>query len=330
MTSPALVRTHFPDLHRLERQVRSAFAGRGVETSDLRVHDHRSTTGSTHPVERIRVSVSGRRLDLWCKCGGRATNVAHGHRSGVDHEWRAYEQFVLPSGQSHIGYHGSFEDGAMGRCLLFDYRPDAWRIFSADPAAMPAAAQWIGAFHARYVDHHVAWPPRYDRDYHEGWVERALDQVQGAGYAVSYLAGIARGYLSAMTAHQAEAASVIHGEYYPKNVLFEADDGVLPVDWESTAVGLAEIDLASLVAGWPDDVRESCIEAYAAARGLDTRADQLRSRLAVAELYWGFRWLGDQGHIDMLAGTGRKARDRRVVVGELVDEILVCADRGPW
>lgn len=43
---------------------------------------------------------------------------------------------------------------------------------------------------------------------------------------------------------------IIHGEYYPVNVLF-SDEIVLPVDWESTAVAMGEKDSASLSEAWP-------------------------------------------------------------------------------
>jgi hypothetical protein len=41
---------------------------------------------------------------------------------------------------------------------------------------------------------------------------------------------------------------------------------IYPVDWESTAVAIGEIDLASLVERWPVTTVGRCINAYISAR----------------------------------------------------------------
>jgi thiamine kinase-like enzyme len=87
--------------------------------------------------------------------------------------------------------------------------------------------------------------------------------------------------------------TVIHGEYYPKNILVRAQTEIVPVDWESAAIGPGEIDLASLIEGWPEDSRAACRRAYLGARWDGGCPDEFERRLASARMYFALRWLGD-------------------------------------
>jgi thiamine kinase-like enzyme len=90
-----------------------------------------------------------------------------------------------------------------------------------------------------------------------------------------------------------ESSTVIHGEFYPKNVLFH-DGTIYPVDWESAAIGAAEIDLAALIEGWPAETVQACTQEYKGARWPTGVPVDFERRLAGARLYLQFRWLGDQ------------------------------------
>jgi len=87
--------------------------------------------------------------------------------------------------------------------------------------------------------------------------------------------------------------TIIHGEYYPKNVLYR--DGIIyPVDWESAAIAAGEIDLACLTDRWPADTVRECERAYQQSRWPDGAPAAFAQRLAAARLYIHLRWLGDR------------------------------------
>ena len=87
--------------------------------------------------------------------------------------------------------------------------------------------------------------------------------------------------------------TVIHGEYFPMNILYR--DGVIyPIDWESGAIAVGEIDLASLTADWPSEIVQECEHEYERWRWPDRSPSDFRKVLDAARLYWLFRWLGDR------------------------------------
>ena len=160
---------------------------------------------------------------------------------------------------------------------------------------MAAAATWAGEFHAHFEApladpvSALEWLPRYDAAYYAGWARRTLA-----------LTGAARDWLARLCTRFAEAAgelfqappAVIHGEYYPQNLLVR-DGTVYPVDWESVAVAPGEIDLASLTQGWPEEVAVACRAAYSEARWPAGAPADLDRRLDEAGLYLALRWLGE-------------------------------------
>ncbi len=111
------------------------------------------------------------------------------------------------------------------------------------------------------------------------------------------------------------APTVIHGEYYPLNILVRR--GVIyPIDWESAAVAAGEIDLASLTEGWPDGSARACEQVYGQTRWPGGAPRDFPRRLEAARLYLGWRWLGNAGdhppgeeelwYVEHLRAAGRR------------------------
>src|SRR5213076_728303 len=88
-------------------------------------------------------------------------------------------------------------------------------------------------------------------------------------------------------------ATVIYGEYYPDNILMR-DSTIYPVDWESTAIGAGEIDLASLTDGWPERLVQQCGIEYQRTRWPAGAPREFSQRLEAARTYWAFRWLASR------------------------------------
>jgi aminoglycoside phosphotransferase (APT) family kinase protein len=113
------------------------------------------------------------------------------------------------------------------------------------------------------------------------------------------LTWIARRYRSVVDSLTALPATVIHGEFYPSNIVVDdsrPDGRIAVVDWEMAAVGPAVIDLAALVGGrYPEAMRESMLQAYRAAipandsAWRDATGDE---PLLCARLHLAIQWLG--------------------------------------
>ena len=87
---------------------------------------------------------------------------------------------------------------------------------------------------------------------------------------------------------------MIHGEYYPNNILL-CDRQVHAVDWEAAALGPGVIDLAALTEGsWPPRVVLRCEREYVRARWPHEPPLHFDRALEAARHYLHFRWLGDR------------------------------------
>jgi hypothetical protein len=88
-------------------------------------------------------------------------------------------------------------------------------------------------------------------------------------------------------------ARLIHGEFYPANVLVEPGPRIRVVDWETCGVGPAVLDLAALVSGrWSESERQRILEAYAVAcppELVPAAIDVLYARLLIAAQWIGWR-----------------------------------------
>jgi thiamine kinase-like enzyme len=144
-----------------------------------------------------------------------------------------------------------------------------------------------------------------------GWAERTLQYLAHHQLNVPWLAPLRTRFGEAVAVLLAESPTVIHGEYYPDNILYRGGR-IYPVDWESAALAAGVIDLASLTEGWPDELVRECSHQYQAARWPSGTPDGFNRRLWAARLYLQFRWLGDRPdthvpawRIDGLSAAGR-------------------------
>jgi Phosphotransferase enzyme family len=153
---------------------------------------------------------------------------------------------------------------------------ELWQVDAVE--GWEAVASWLGHHHRRFVGRtaelHAAGLFVLDASVLLSWVDRAAPYLRGWLDPAACRASLAE--LSAA------APTLVHGEFYPSNILI-AGDRVVPVDWETAAIGPGVIDLAALITGWDDGVQKRLIEAYG---DVDTVALD-RARLALA-----LRWIG--------------------------------------
>src|ERR1051326_1883856 len=176
--------------------------------------------------------------------------------------------------------------------------------------ALQASAAWLGRFHAineaRLNDPSLGFLNRYNKAYYRSWLERTVKFAGLANYRASWLARLHGDADEVLSTLEHATPTVIHGEYYCKNIIVKLEDGtVYPVDWESAAVAPGEIDLASLTEQWPPDEALACEDAYCRARWPGGAPADFAKLLHAARIYMLTRWLGEAP--DWTAADGYKA-----------------------
>jgi hypothetical protein len=194
--------------------------------------------------------------------------------------------------------HGVHTDSATNETwLVLEYLEDGMRVNKVpDPRAMGLAAAWIGRFHAD-SEQHVGAPVgsflgRYDEPYYLGWIRRTVKQGAASMSGSTWLDTLSHRLTPVIDALIGAPQVIIHGEYYPKNILYRRGT-IVPVDWEGAAVAPGEIDLACLTEKWGPETVELCEQQYCMARWGGTPPADFDRIMSAARLHVQLRWLGD-------------------------------------
>ena len=288
-----------PDAETLARGLTAVLAGPDVRDSvrieSRTVNPYTSSTAS----ELVTCDLRGvGRFELFCKYGARAPADNHGHRGGLAYEALVHERILGASTKGPPSFHGAFPLSNTRLALVFDDLPGAGRVSKLPGTrGLCGAAAWIGHFHASHaLDANYDAPEpllRYDLDYYLGWADRTRRFAALERPEPRWLAGLCSSFARLARLLVEGPLTVIHGEYYPDNVLVR-ETVVHPVDWQTAAVAAGEIDLAALTERWPRVVAEQCERAYRSARWAGQTPPSFHETLVAARLYLHFRWLGDR------------------------------------
>jgi hypothetical protein len=257
-----------------------------------RPNDYESTFASE--VVTCRLPNGGRR-QLFCKYGPRRSRDKDRHRGGIDYEAEVYRCLLEPGGAATPRFYGTYA-GTPGQVwLVLEYVARSIRL-AFRPSGMRPAALWIGHFHAVQAGRARSWPAslrQYDRAYYTGWARR-LSRLAGPWHQrFPWLAPLCDRAEEWADVLLRAPQTIVHGEFYPRNILSRGRV-VYPIDWESAAVAAGEIDLASLIEGWPDQYAHPYVRAYRQARWPKGAPADFERRLAAAWIYLAFRWLADE------------------------------------
>ncbi len=258
-----------------------------------------SLYSTTFPCEIVTCRfAAGRDLRLFCKYAPRDARCSYGQRGGVGYEAEVYRWILHPSGCSAPAFYGRYRDPGTGAVwLVLEYLNRSLPVGKVPGLrAMRLAARWIGEFHARNAAHMPRARRRfltaYDAAYYRGWLRRSARLARLQGLHMPWFPALARRLETEIGALAEMPQTIIHGEYYPHNVLFQAG-AVRPVDWETAAVAPGEIDLATLGDGWPNEVCRLLEAEYQVARWPAGAPADYRRNLDLARIYLQLRWLGD-------------------------------------
>lgn len=259
-----------------------------------------SPFGSTFPSEIVTCHLpDGSELRLLCKYAAGYNHNAYGHRGGIPYEAEVYHRILqeIPiSAPTFYGAHRGKNGGEIW--IALEYLDNCALVRdSIDSTMMDAAAHWLGRFHrlneALFTETVPSFLITYDAEYYRGWAARTSELAGNLHDRYPWLSLLCQRFEAAIDTLLAPPAVVIHGEYYPKNILY-CQGTIYPVDWEAAAIATGELDLASLIENWPSEIARSCKVKYQSARWLDSPPAEFERRLDVAQLYWDFRWLGER------------------------------------
>jgi hypothetical protein len=289
------LRQHLPAVSTLEDGLRAIFAnGDGADT--VAVVDRSSNVySSTAPSEIVTCRVGdGRELKLLCKYSLGPHGNSFGHRGGGPYEAMIYRHILEPLEASAPILHGVRVDPTtQSTWLVLEYVDGFSRGMSRE--SMFLAAVWAAAFHraAEALRPYPTGLSVYDRSYYHGWGARTEEFAAAAGKRRPWLATVCDRFAEQGPDLLEARPTVIHGEYYPHNVLSRHHREIHPVDWESAAFAAGEIDLASLTEGWPPAYASRCESLYQRVRWPGGAPHDFRRALAAARVYLALRWLGE-------------------------------------
>jgi hypothetical protein len=223
-------------------------------------------------------------------------------------EIEVYRRVLAPLnvGPRLIGYRISPATGIYW--LLTEHVSDLRLFEVGDLATWTGVARWLGGLHERLAACNRqalcrrARLLQYNREWYTVWLERALRFFAANGPTHSRRTRAALDWLAARYHKVIERLlslplTVIHGEFYPANVLVAgtpAHPVACPIDWEMTAIGPGIIDVAALTSGeWRLQDRRAAIAAYVDGSGSSdgTLADVVES-VEYAHIHLAVQWLG--------------------------------------
>lgn len=250
-------------------------------------------------MEVVEISIRDLKpVEIFCKYSGTHSHNSFGHRGGVEYEGKVYQlvlnsvSFTVPKligvyNTAHKNEHWLFVE-LLKETKRLPYTKDS-------EALMIKAAEWIARFHAHFETTNCEFKflNKYTFQYYMQWIEKTKEVCSQLAVPFSWLHQFCENAGRLFSDFALEPMTLIHGEYYHNNIL--SKNGVIyPVDWESTAIGVAEIDLASLLeGGWNESLVNNCKLAYKRIRWQNVPDKEFERRFNVAQIYWHIRWIGE-------------------------------------
>jgi aminoglycoside phosphotransferase (APT) family kinase protein len=283
-----------PSAQALCAVLRSGLRESGFQAGKVEILDRRAWEGaSSFPSEVLTCRLDGSgELRVHAKYERREPATSHGHRGGVRYEAVVYRHLLDLLPVSTPKFYATHVEQPAGRAwLLIEHLDGAQRLWDESQAVQ--AASWIGRFQrlsrGALDGGATAVLRRYDAGFYADCARTMLRVADDSPARPPWLKTLCERFEELAPALAERQQAVCHGEYYTKNILVK-DDRVFPVDWESAAVGLGEIDLATLTRGWSQDVTRQCECAYSYARWPMGAPRDWTDSLKAAQVYISLRW----------------------------------------
>lgn len=301
----------------LERMLSEHFGGhRRIQ----RLRRRRSNYASSYRIENLEVQLDdGKRLSLVFKdlSAGSLLKEARDVRPSFlyrpQREIETYRSVLDPEQLGTAICYGATQRLEVERYWLVLERvkgPLLWQIGRIE--SWKRAAHWLARLHSRFSNGHRRPVPdlpeslvRYDQEYYRRWMERArrflsersdlLDPELHDG-----LERLASNYEQVVARLLSLPQTLIHGEFYPSNVILRGgavEKRVCPIDWEVAAIGPGLMDLAALSSGnWTAEQKQVLVRAYRdrlePSHGWPPPMKELSGLVEHCQLHLAVQWLG--------------------------------------
>jgi thiamine kinase-like enzyme len=267
------------------RAVLGRLCGEPLEILELRPHTLQSSCPLT--VISLRCASGSRRVVLK-DLGARLPSSGPSFLYHPEREVAAYRWLGRRLGVP--GFLGAHVERKRGVCWLFSEHVEGSPLWQSNSRERWCeAAERLAELHElRCEDTDACWM-RYDERYFAWWIPRAHAFSPGAR-----VVRLRDAHATAVARLLRAPAVMVHGDYYPSNVLVAGRPGspICPLDFELAGIGPAALDLAALRTGLPGPIADEVLEAYRS-RLCDAGAgEELEELLVCARLHLAIRWLG--------------------------------------
>jgi hypothetical protein len=234
-------------------------------------------------------------------------------------EIRVYREILAAASLGTASYYGSVIDEECERYWLLLEKVAGDELYTiGELSVWCAVARWLARAHSRFAeslqDRQSGALLQYDERFFCDSIDRAIAEVEKRAVAAEDRAGRVRQLWTTSRAAMAAVAklprTLIHGDFYPSNVLVSAEESdlrICAVDWELAGVGPGLLDLAALVSGkWSERQRQELARAYfdelgdsqTSIRFREFNKALLNCRLLVAVgwLGWSSDWQPPEAH----------------------------------
>jgi serine/threonine protein kinase len=221
---------------------------------------------STHPIDRLRVTLtSGETVSVIFK-----RLVPRPRSKGGRREVLIYRRLLAGQRFGAPALYGSVYDSGRDCYWLFLEDVGEESLGGGDREHWLAAARKLAEVHAAYHGREeelraMACLQEHGPAYYHmlaGDARRHLRQAAGRRALARFDRLMAR-FDAAVAFLVRQPRTLVHGDVFPDNFLFQSGPRVRLIDWEEAAVGLGAWDLARLLDGWGSD-KPTFVAAYLA------------------------------------------------------------------
>lgn len=260
-------------------------------------HRRENPRSSTYLADIVRVRFAdGRQEDLLCKYADGVELLPPTPHRGLAYETQVYEQVLAAAPLSLPRFWGSFTDPDTGSLVsVMRFYPRGMSAAQAsDHGGIDAIIGWMAEFHD-WGETHAADPAwtflaRYDAEYYKLWLDRTCELARPLAKEHPWLDAAAAAYRDLIPVLVAARPALVHGELTTRNSLW-ADGRIMPVDWETAAIGPAEIDLAMFTFDWDLEELHEIERLYTIRRWEGKPPAEFAERMLAARLYVCFHWI---------------------------------------
>ncbi len=287
-----------PSRQSLSRGLSEVFSAEIATRGPLRVRHRRTSPHlSTYPADVVRVEFAdGSSEHLLCKYAHGVERLPFSPHQGLAHEARVYETLLRHDSALLPQYWGSFTDVETGDfAFVMRFYPAGMTAAQAcEQGGLTELIRRMAAFHA-WGESQVAEPSwgfltQYDEAYYTHWLDLTCALARPMAQEFPWLDQVATAYRERIPLLTRRPQTIIHGELTTRNTLW-ADGRIMVIDWETAAVGPAEVDLALFTFDWDlDDVR-SLEASYVQARWQGSPPADFDDVMLAARLYVAYHWI---------------------------------------